>query len=175
MGLKGWWFMNVALEFGKPKICCTTIVYKVEAWVWNCSTEFNWIPFERLWILIFGTYKLWLMKLPHNLLFSSMLIIDYSIFKVAKNFSFSKLIMSFSCLWNLLLHNGLRFTNTIISLNLKFRLLAFKLEKLQSTMWLWLFWKCQRTFNFVQSSLSATLFKNQQPVHHLHSLHHLLP
>jgi hypothetical protein len=24
--------MNGALEFGKPKICCTTIVYKVEAW-----------------------------------------------------------------------------------------------------------------------------------------------
>jgi hypothetical protein len=24
--------MNVALEFGKPKKCCTTIVYKVEAW-----------------------------------------------------------------------------------------------------------------------------------------------
>ncbi len=25
--------MNVALEFGKPKICCIIIVYKVEAWV----------------------------------------------------------------------------------------------------------------------------------------------
>jgi hypothetical protein len=25
--------MNVALEFGKPKIFCITIVYKVEAWV----------------------------------------------------------------------------------------------------------------------------------------------
>jgi hypothetical protein len=24
--------MNVALKFEKPKICCTTIVYKVEAW-----------------------------------------------------------------------------------------------------------------------------------------------
>jgi hypothetical protein len=24
--------MNVALEFGKPKICCIIIVYKVEAW-----------------------------------------------------------------------------------------------------------------------------------------------
>jgi hypothetical protein len=67
----------------------------------------------------------------------------------------------------LLLHIGLRFTNVIISLSLKFRLLAFKLEKLQSTMWLWLFWKCQRTFDYVQSSLSTTLLKNQQLVHHL--------
>jgi len=24
--------MNVALKFEKPNICCTTIVYKVEAW-----------------------------------------------------------------------------------------------------------------------------------------------
>jgi len=25
--------MNIASEFGKPKICCTTIVYEVEAWL----------------------------------------------------------------------------------------------------------------------------------------------
>jgi hypothetical protein len=25
--------MNVAFEFGKPNICCTIIIYKVEAWV----------------------------------------------------------------------------------------------------------------------------------------------
>jgi hypothetical protein len=31
--------MNVALEFGKPKISCITIIYKVEAWAWNCSKE----------------------------------------------------------------------------------------------------------------------------------------
>jgi hypothetical protein len=24
--------MNIALEFGKPKICCTTVLYKVDTW-----------------------------------------------------------------------------------------------------------------------------------------------
>jgi hypothetical protein len=38
--------MNVALEFGKPKICCTTIVYKVEAWAscWLINTGHGIAP-----------------------------------------------------------------------------------------------------------------------------------
>jgi hypothetical protein len=29
--------MNIGLEFGKPNTCCTTIVYKVEAWASHWS------------------------------------------------------------------------------------------------------------------------------------------
>jgi hypothetical protein len=103
------------------------------------------------------------MKLPHNLpvLFFSMLIVDSSIFKVAKSFFFPKLIVSFSYFWNLLLFNGLRFISVVISLSLKFKVYALRLDQLQSTVWLWLLWKCQKTFDSSQSSLSATLLKNQ--------------
>jgi hypothetical protein len=62
-----------------------------------------------------------------------MLIVDSSIFKVAKSFSFSKLIVSFSCLSNLLLLNGLGFINVVIFLSLKFKVYALRLDQLQST------------------------------------------
>jgi hypothetical protein len=42
-------------------------------------------------------------------------------------------------------------------------------------MWIWFLWKCQITFDSALSSLFAPLFRNQQLMHHLHSLHHLLP
>jgi hypothetical protein len=76
------------------------------------------------------------MKLLHNLqvLFSSMLIVDSSIFKVVEDFSFSKLIVSFSCFLNLLLLNGLRLISVIISLSLKFKVYALRLDQLQFTM-----------------------------------------
>jgi hypothetical protein len=35
----GWWFMNVELKFGKPKICCITIINKVEAWTSHWSID----------------------------------------------------------------------------------------------------------------------------------------
>ncbi len=83
--------------------------------------------------------------------------------------------MSFLCLWNLLLLSGLGFISVIISLSLKFRVYALRLVQLQSTMWLWFLWKCQRTFDSTWSFLFATLLRNRQLMHHLHSLHHLLP
>jgi hypothetical protein len=38
--------MNVALEFGKPKICCITMVYKVEAWArhWSIDNGHGIVP-----------------------------------------------------------------------------------------------------------------------------------
>ncbi len=66
-------------------------------------------------------------------IFFSMFIVDSSIFKVAKSFSFSKLIVSFSCFGSLLLLSGLRFINIVISLNLKFKVYALRLDQLQST------------------------------------------
>jgi hypothetical protein len=45
--------------------------------------------------------------------------------------------VSFSCLWNLLLFNGLRFINIVIFFNLEFRVFALKFDQLQSTVWLW--------------------------------------
>jgi hypothetical protein len=38
--------MNVVLKFEKPKICCTTIVYKVEAWAthWLIDSGHGIIP-----------------------------------------------------------------------------------------------------------------------------------
>ncbi len=74
-----------------------------------------------------------------------------------------------------MLLSGLGFISVIISLSLKFRVYALRLDHLQSTVWLWFLWKCQRTFIDTWSSLFATLLKNQQLMHHLHSLHHLLP
>jgi hypothetical protein len=38
--------MNVALEFGKPNICCTIIVCKVEAWAshWSIKSGHGFVP-----------------------------------------------------------------------------------------------------------------------------------
>jgi hypothetical protein len=83
--------------------------------------------------------------------------------------------VSFSCLWNLLLLSGLGFINIVITLSLKFRVSALRLDQLYFTMWSWFLWKCQRTFDSTRSSLFTTLLRNQQLVHHFHSLHHLLP
>jgi hypothetical protein len=69
--------------------------------------------------------------------------------------------VSFSYLWNLLLVNGLRFISVVISLSLKFKIYALRFDQLQSTVWLWLLWKCQKKFDSFRSSLSETLLKNQ--------------
>ncbi len=63
-----------------------------------------------------------------------MLIVDSSIFKVAKSFSFTKLIVNFSCFLNLLLFSGLGFINFVIFLSLKFRVSTLRLDRLQSMM-----------------------------------------
>jgi hypothetical protein len=41
--------------------------------------------------------------------------------------------VSFSCFGSLLLLSGLRFINIVISLNLKFKVYALRLDQLQST------------------------------------------
>jgi hypothetical protein len=46
--------MSVALEFGKPKICCTIIVYKVEAWTscWLIDSGRGIVPKDSIEFLL---------------------------------------------------------------------------------------------------------------------------
>jgi hypothetical protein len=56
--------MNVALEFGKPKICYTTIIYKVEAWAkyWSINNGHGIAPNNSIEFLLrdygFSLYNL---------------------------------------------------------------------------------------------------------------------
>jgi len=46
--------MNIALEFGKPKICCTTIVYKVDAWASYWSIVYKVDAWASYWSIDSG-------------------------------------------------------------------------------------------------------------------------